>query len=160
QRQENRGRLPVQVVDFSTDLVPLRTGPTPLSATMALSVLVRRGNPLFDRFFGMDAGFGGRKNVTLQAEPVEGMGLPLPEACRPASFTGAVGTFTLAATASPLEVRAGDPVTVAVTLRGTGNLEHAEPPSIPGNDTLKVYPPSVAGESQRGAMLEKRFEQV
>src|SRR5262245_20874930 len=33
QRQENRGRLPVQVVDFSTDLVPLRTGPTPLSAT-------------------------------------------------------------------------------------------------------------------------------
>src|SRR5262245_39715732 len=160
QRQENRGGRPVQVVDFSTELIPLKTGDATLSSTMALSVLVRRGNPLFDRFFGMDAAFGGRKNVTLEAEPAGVTVLPLPDAGKPASFTGAVGSFSLAATASPLEVRAGDPVTVAFTLRGAGNLEHAGAPAIAGSDTLKVYPPSVAGEAARGAALEKRFEQV
>jgi tetratricopeptide (TPR) repeat protein len=127
---------------------------------MALAVVVRRGNPLFDQFFGMDSAFGGRKNLTLEADPVPLIVLPLPTAGRPPSFGGAVGSFSLAATASPLEVRAGDPVTLSLTLRGTGNLAHAQAPALAGSDALKVYPPSATAESERGAAIEKRFEQV
>ncbi|HWP64388.1 MAG TPA: BatD family protein, partial [Candidatus Limnocylindria bacterium] len=160
QHQEIRGGRRVQVVDFATDLLPVRAGEATLSATITLAVVVRRGNPLFDHFFGMDPTFGSRRNVTLEAEPVHLVVLPLPEAGRPPSFGGAVGSFTLAASASPLEVRAGDPVTVSITLRGTGNLEHATAPALDGSDALKVYPPSLVEESARGAALEKRFEQV
>lgn len=160
QRQEVRGGRPVQVVEFAADVVPLGAGESRLGATMALAVVVRRGNPLFDQFFGLDAAFGGRKNVTLEADPVTVAVLPLPEAGRPPAFGGAVGAFSLAASASPLELRAGDPVTVAFTLRGTGNLEHAAAPALAGSDALKVYPPSMVGESQRGAAVERRYEQV
>jgi tetratricopeptide (TPR) repeat protein len=160
QHQERRGGRIVQVVDFTTDLVPLRTGETALSATMALAVVVRRGNPLFDQFFGLDAAFGGRKNVTLEADPVTMSVLPLPEAGRPPSFGGAVGSFSLTATAKPLEVRAGDPVTLSLTLSGSGNLEHAQAPAFAGSDALKVYPSSAVAESEHWATIEKRFEQV
>jgi tetratricopeptide (TPR) repeat protein len=160
QRQEIRAGRTVHVVEFTTDLVPLRDGGTTVGASMALAVVVRRGNPLFDQFFGMDSAFGGRKNLTLEADPVPLGVLPLPAAGQPPSFTGAVGSFSLAAAASPLEVRAGDPVTLSLTLRGTGNLVHAKAPALGGSDTLKVYPPSATAESERGAAIEKRFEQV
>jgi tetratricopeptide (TPR) repeat protein len=160
QRQETRDGRPLHVVEFATDLVPLRAGETTVGGSLALAVIVRRGNPLFDQFFGMDAGFGGRKNVTLQADPVPLTILPLPDAGRPASFGGAVGAFTLEVAASPLEVRAGDPVTLTSTLRGAGNLAHAAAPAFGGGDALKVYPPTVVAETERGATIEKRFEQV
>jgi tetratricopeptide (TPR) repeat protein len=160
QHQEIRGGRTVQVVEFTTDLVPLRDGETTLGASMALAIVIRRGNPLFDQFFGMDSAFGSRKNVTLEADPASVTVAPLPAAGRPAAFSGAVGSFSLAASASPREVRAGDPVTLSFTLRGTGNLEHAKAPALTGSEALKVYPPSTVAESERGAAMEKRFEQV
>jgi tetratricopeptide (TPR) repeat protein len=160
QVQEPRADGMVHVVSFASHVVPLRAGDLTIGASQQLSVVTRRGNPLFDHFFGMDPTFGGRKNVTLEAEPVQVTVLPLPEAGRPPSFGGAVGTFTLEVTAQPREVRAGDPVTLSVALRGTGNLAHAEPPAVAGSDTLKAYPPTTIAEKEAGLEVEKRLEQV
>lgn len=51
---------------------------------------------------------------------------PLPRAAAPASFGGAVGQgFTVAVTADRTVVRVGDPITLTITVRGSGNLDNA-----------------------------------
>jgi len=160
QVQESGATGTIHVVSFATDVVPLRAGELTIGASQQLSVVTRRGNPLFDHFFGMDPAFGGRKNITLEAEPVRITVLPLPDEGRPQSFGGAVGSFTLDVTAQPREVRAGDPVTLSITLHGTGNVAHAEPPAVPGSDVLKAYPPTTIAEKEEGVTVEKRLEQA
>ena len=64
--------------------------------------------------------------------------LPLPEAGRPASFTGAVGNFALKASARPLQVAVGDPITLTVDitdLSGNADMDAIQPPAI-GPDTM------------------------
>ncbi|MBN1697571.1 MAG: BatD family protein [Spirochaetales bacterium] len=56
--------------------------------------------------------------------------LPLPEATKPLYFSGLVGTYSLSARAAPTDVRVGDPITVALTLKGDGYLEEADLPPL------------------------------
>lgn len=158
QRREHRaGRGAVQVVDFRTTLVPVRTGRLTLEpAQLVLSVLDgRRGGGLFGNFFGQ------RRQMTLHSEPIELTVLPLPTEGRPEDFSGAVGQLTLEVTAEPLTVAAGDPVTVTMQVRGTGNLGSMKPPSVAGGERLKVYDPTeLSVPNQTPPIQERRFEQV
>lgn len=78
---------------------------------------------------------------------------PIPEANRPASFSGAVGTsFTLEVAANRSEVRVGDPISLTVTVRGTGNVEKLSLPNLQGPEGLpaehfQVPTEQVAGKS-------------
>jgi len=54
----------------------------------------------------------------------------VPAADRPASYLGAVGQFTWSAELKPTKCRAGDPVTLVLTLRGRGSLAAAAPPDL------------------------------
>lgn len=123
----------------------------------------RRRDP-FD-FFGNDPfGFlrSGRE-VRLQADPVVVNVRPLPAAGKPADFSGAVGRFELAATVDREEVKAGDPVTLTVTLAGEGNVRVVPTPDLSSLEDFKVYD-SEAGETSRavGGRIrgEKSWEYV
>lgn len=62
---------------------------------------------------------------------------PIPEANRPASFSGAVGTsFTLEVAANRSEVRVGDPISLTVSVRGVGNVEKLSLPDLQGPEGL------------------------
>jgi hypothetical protein len=137
QRQEQVQGGTVQVVEFTTTLTPLRAGTLALGpATMRLNVLQRERRQ--DRFFGF---FGETRRPTdLHSEPLSLTVLPLPDAGKPASFSGAVGQFQFEVRATPLDPMAGDPVTVTSTVRGQGNLDTLNPPAIVGTDALRVYP--------------------
>jgi tetratricopeptide (TPR) repeat protein len=157
QRRERGPGGPVDVVEFETEVVPVRTGTLSLGpATMQLSVVVRgRADPFFG---GM---FGSRKPRTLTADPVAIEVVPLPADGRPAGFSGAVGRFTLDVKAKPKAVDAGDPVTFDVTVSGTGSLAQAKPPAVAATPGLKVYDPSEQQTATRdGAVSTRRFEQV
>lgn len=82
------------------------------------------------------------RRVTLRSSPRQLTILPLPAKGRPDDFNGAVGRFTLAMTARPVEVELGDPVTVTTTIGGVGNLDRISCPSFqpPG---FRTYPPKV-----------------
>jgi len=87
---------------------------------------------------------------------------PLPEAGRPPSFAGAVGTgFTLDVAADRTVVRAGDPIKLTLRLRGDGGVEWASLPRLdraglsPDHFRVPEQPP--AGVYDKGA---KRFEVV
>ena len=59
--------------------------------------------------------------VTIQVDP-------LP--ARPANFSGGVGTFGISAQLSATEVKANNPVTLKVTINGTGNLKLLKQPVV------------------------------
>lgn len=77
---------------------------------------------------------------------------PVPSAGQPASFSGAVGRFTLEVDARPKVLKVGDPLTVTLTLRGEGLLETVLPPPLQNQAALtqafKLHdePPAVKTE--------------
>jgi hypothetical protein len=71
----------------------------------------------------------------------------LPTADRPSSFSGAVGDFSLATSAQPAKTRTGDPVTLKVAIKGLGNFDRMEPPTLTNTDGWRTYQPSEETEA-------------
>lgn len=67
---------------------------------------------------------------------------PLPAAGRPATFSGAVGDFTLATSAQPTKARTGDPVSMNVEIKGLGNFDRIDQPALTNTDGWRTYQPS------------------
>jgi hypothetical protein len=67
---------------------------------------------------------------------------PLPTADRPASFSGAVGDFTLATSVQPAKTRTGDPVSMKVEIKGLGNFDRMERPTLTNTEGWRTYQPS------------------
>ena len=159
-----------QVVIYKTSITPLKTGTLNIGPMVGdTRVLLPRprprsfGNgPFNDPFFNDPfGGFGMQKSVELKSEPVvlEVKALP-PNA--PASFTGAIGQFTLEAEAEPRQVSVGDPVTARLTLRGRGNFDRINPPAPLDPTGWRVYPASGKFRPDDDVKLSgaKTFEQV
>ena len=66
---------------------------------------------------------------------------PLPEAGRPADFSGAVGLFVVGSDAQPAVIPAGQPVTVTFGVRGVGNFDYVRCPVLPNDPHWKFYAP-------------------
>ncbi len=146
-----------QTLRFDTEMTALKPGEIDIPATMAMSVLVNRrgrGDPLFDQFFGQTE----RRQVQVRADPVHLTVRPLPEAGRPASFSGAVGQFDFALSAKPTQVAVGDPVTVEMRVSGKGNLSGVEAPALPAGDRFRAYDPT--HDKDKDAPDRRVFEQV
>ena len=161
-RRVQMGNRIYTVIPLAMPLTAIRTGPLVLGPFTAGAVVVlpsenQGGNPLFQMF-----NQGEQKQVTLATDPVNVESLPLPEANRPANFTGAVGSFTMNATAGPTTVTVGDPITVRVQISGRGELDAV---TLPVQDTwqnFKTYPPTTKLENkdQFGFQGTKTFEQI
>lgn len=99
--------------------------------------------------------------ITASVQASQTQVKPLPAAGRPPHFTGAVGRYEITANAKPLDVAAGDPITLTLTIRGQGNLETLLPPSLPELEELsrdfRVPSDPLAGTVRGGA---KRFVQT
>jgi hypothetical protein len=77
----------------------------------------------------------------LKADGVALAILPFPPEGKPGDFSGAVGDFRIAVTVKPLEVGAGDPVTVTTTISGDGVMETVACPSVDVPSGLRGYKP-------------------
>jgi hypothetical protein len=99
--------------------------------------------------------------VTPRVFPIEIQ--PLPEADRPAGFTGAVGRFGLRVRAKPTRVRVGDPIELTIDVTGDPPLHSVPPPNLRANEALRrdfrVPDEQLAGEVSRNGE-HKRFTQV
>ena len=155
------------VVRFQKLALPLATGalpiePVPVSMQVRESVAPQQRGFADDDFFGggiFDEFFGRFRTVerVVQSNPLALNVQPLPDARRPASFSGAVGTFSIRATVAPTNVPVGDPVTLTVALTGAGNIDEAAV-SLPTNGpAFRVYDPETQRESSiSGAQLVGR----
>jgi len=111
----------------------------------------------FDAFFQRTQ----ERRVAVSTDPETITVLPLPPGA-PADFNGAVGTYTLSATAGPTNVAAGDPITVKVQLSGTGAFDAQALPEQAAWDNFKQYPPTSKIETSDalGTTGTKTFEEV
>ncbi|GKT09240.1 BatD family protein [Desulforhabdus sp. TSK] len=100
----------------------------------------RSGNPM-DDFMNDDFFRPGRREIfktfVARSEPLSLTVLPLPAEGRPKDFSGAVGRFHMEVAAHPTQVNVGDPITLTVSIKGSGNLESIQPASLFHNDTLE-----------------------
>jgi oxygen tolerance protein BatD len=145
-----------QVATFKTFVVPAKIGALslgPVTVDVAVPDFSRRP----DIF-----GFRPQRQATLTSEPQPIEVLALPVQNVPASFSGAVGNYTLELTAAPTEVAVGDPITVRVRITGSGLLDALTLPAQPDWREFKLYPPTGKVEATDAIGLSgvKTFEQV
>lgn len=98
--------------------------------------------------------------VTLNIPAITFDSKPLPEGA-PDGFDNAIGRFDLQVTAGETEVREGDPITVEITVSGSGNLDALNPPGPIDADGWKLYDATAAerGEERRELAGEVVFRQ-
>ncbi|HEY2328272.1 MAG TPA: BatD family protein [Verrucomicrobiae bacterium] len=160
-RRVQVGNRVYTVIPLAIPLTAVRAGwlvlgPFTAGVGVVLPSANRGGNPFF--MFNQ----GEQKQVTLATDPFNVESLPLPDENRPANFTGAVGNFSMTATAGPTTVTVGDPITVRVQISGRGALDSI---TLPAQDTwqnFKTYPPTSKVElsDQFGFQGAKTFEQI
>ena len=95
------------------------------------------GDP-FSRFFGNSF-----REIARRTDPITIDVRPLPEAGRPAEFSGAVGQFTLRTEADRLEAVTGEAVGVKVTVEGTGDLRASGAPAIGPLADFRTWEPKL-----------------
>ena len=150
--QEVRGGVSFKVAPLRrVALFPTGAG-THAVGTLAVSCDIpqkrsRRGG-LLDDFFSSDPFFGRSRSVLLQSEELPIEVLPLPDQGRPAEFTGAVGRFQLSVEAQPVQVAAGDPVTLRVLVEGEGNMAAVQPLQVDAAADVKLYDPKIEEEER------------
>lgn len=100
--------------------------------------------------------------VQITSPPISIQVLPIPEQNAPRTFAGAVGRFTLAATATPTNLAVGDPITLRVKITGRGALDAIQLPPQPDWSEFKTYPPNsqIEGADPNNNTGTKSFEQV
>ncbi len=161
-RRAQFGNRSYTVIPLLVPLTVVKSGNLKLGPFTASAVLVLPGqNQNADPFFRM-LNQGEQRQVTLATEAVNVESLPLPKGNQPANFTGAVGNFTLTATAGPTTITVGDPVTVRVKISGSGALDSLALPAQAAWHDFKTYPPTAKVEpaDQFGFQGTKTFEQI
>ena len=115
--------------------------------------------------FGRITGFGEfwpEQRFRLASDAITFRVLPVPASNVPPSFNGAVGSYSLTASAAPTSVAVGDPITVKVRIAGRGQFEALSLPAQPAWRDFRTYPPTstVATNDGIGLSCVKTFELV
>ncbi len=100
-----------------------------------------------------------RAKTTLTANPLSLNVQSLPEG-QPADFGGAVGQFNLSAAIDRQSVNSGEPITMTLTMSGTGNIEQLPLPAAPQNWRSTVNAGNYSSDLQNGNIVGKRDYQI
>ena len=140
----NVGGRRFRVTEINFALFPTRTGELEIGrAHLQVEVPTRNTRR---RSFGFPSIFGGGETVNLRTRPITLNVRPLPDKGRPDNFSGAVGQFSITASADQTEVEVNVPVTVTFTLQGRGNIKALPKPEIPPLNDFRTY--SGVGDEQ------------
>lgn len=108
----------------------------------------RRPRDVFEQFFG-----GGYEDATysVKSKAVSIEILPLPEANKPADYSGAVGNYSFKAQISKEKIKANDAVNLTITLTGKGNIKLVDPLKINFPEDFETYDPKTKENITTGA---------
>lgn len=95
----------------------------------------------FDSFF--DSYQDVEKDLSTAAQTITVKSLPQP---KPADFSGMVGSLKLTKSVSATEVKSNEPITVKLTLSGTGNLKLLKTPELKFPADFEAYEPKVVND--------------
>lgn len=130
-------------------------GPAEIKAELMMPLPGGNNDP-----FGRQQGV--RRNVTLTSNAVPVNVKELPMEGKPANFSGAVGEFEIELQATPVSLKAGDPIALEIAVTGTGNFDAVTAPRIENADGWRLYEPRVSQENRAwGTELgRKNFTQI
>lgn len=124
-----------------TLLFPQRSGKMTIpSGTLEMVFSVPSGKKVAS-FFGMqEVNVDVKKPLITNPLTLNINALP---AGKPASFTGAVGSFTFKPTISTEKIAANEPVTVKLEISGTGNHKLIQNPAVEFPTNFELYDPTI-----------------
>lgn len=107
------------LLSFRKVLIPKIAGeigisPASVSADVAIGT-TRNRDRLFNGIFGTQKEY---KRFMVSSQPMSLTVLPLPEENKPEGFYGLVGQYTISASAAPVKVSVGDPITLTIKIGG------------------------------------------
>ncbi len=141
------------VVEFKTNIYPNHLGDLPLGPVQIQGNIVyktgqnnpfgQENNPfgaeIFNNFFDSYA----TRPMTATSQPIHLHVSPLPTEGRGDDFSGAIGqSFDFQASVSPLQVKAGDPMTLKMSITGSGNFKSFQMPEFKAIG-FKSYEPQI-----------------
>ncbi len=134
----NMGGVPYRTLAFNSTLSALKPGKFKLGpATSEIIVEVpKEGGRMLHPFFNETE----TRKMRPQCNDIEINVLPLPNEGVPKGFNHLVGDFDISITAEPHDVAVNDPISVEMTVRGTGNFDALTVPVITDPDSWRVYP--------------------
>ncbi|HBE76280.1 MAG TPA: hypothetical protein DDW65_00625 [Firmicutes bacterium] len=140
---------PYQVIKFHYLLSPLQTGSFrlgPISQTLYLAA----------------SGVNRRHTVDVSTSPILVKVYDVPSKGRPEHFSGGVGNFQLTVSATPRQVKLGEPVTIRMDLSGSGNLAEVSAPILKKTSGVKVYSALKKSDlsTNNGSWNKTTFEQI
>ncbi len=171
QRRVSIGGISYTEISYYSALAATKPGSFPLEIGLEVVAMIpqkastpqNQSGSMIDRMFGNF--FGPRPvptDLPLKADPIPLKIRALPDANKPADFSGAVGQFTITGGTSSEETAVGEPVTIDLQVQGEGNFDRVGSPKLAEPDGWKAYPSTerfVPADSI-GKTGVKMFEQV
>jgi hypothetical protein len=153
-----------EVTEIRTGLYPTNAGRKMIAAAR-LKATVRsekrqQRRPFGSNLFGF---FGGGEDLHLKTDVVALTVLPHPITGRPDSWGGLVGRFEITAHADIRAVNVGDPITVAVTVRGNGNIKSIPQPQVDSVADFRMFSAGSSEEISKSGYTvsgHKTFDEV
>lgn len=116
----------------------LTVGPAAIQAQVQAGVAVDPFAPdFFQKFFSQ--GLLAAQTRELRTDAIVVTAEPLPEAGKPASFSGAVGQYRVSGAVDKRNLKVGDALTLTVTVEGTGNLKALGTIKIPDTPSFRAF---------------------
>jgi len=129
-------------------LFPTQSGTleiNPMSAQAVVRVRTQSNDP-FESFFSSP--FGRTVTVPIKSDPIQIKVDPLPGGA-PDDFKGAVGQFAMSASLDKKTTQTNEPVTLKMTVSGTGNIKLLESPAADLPTDFEQYPPKITDNINR-----------
>lgn len=134
-------------------LFPTQTGEqnvTPFELDVPVQVQKKRSNNVFDDFFNDPFfGMGETINYTAKSNSLKISVVPLPSNGVPDSFNGSVGSFSMNSQIDKRQTKTNEPVTLKLTIDGTGNISLLDMPEIQLPAGFEKYEPKVEEQINR-----------
>lgn len=129
-------------------LVPTTAGQATIEPFAAQIQVRSRTRDFFSDVLSMG---GGLRTILRKSKPLTLRVKPLPEAGKPVSFGGAVGTYRMKVELDRKEARVNDAVALRVTVEGEGSLQSVPPPSLEITSDFKLFEPKVTATARTGS---------
>ncbi len=139
-------------------LFPTQTGElnvTPFELDVPVQIQKRRkSNDVFDDFFNDPFfGLGQTVNFTAKSNSLKINVQSLPSADVPDSFNGAVGEFSIDSQVDKRTTKTNEPVTMKLTISGTGNISLLDMPKVSLPAGFEQYEPKVNEQVNRNGRI-------
>ena len=100
-------------------------GNSPFGSMLDDDFFTGRGSP-----FGRSLAVAATRPIVVTPEVESVEVIPIPTAGRPADYRGSVGQYEMITRATPTKVKAGDPITLKIGIRGSGPMELVQAPPL------------------------------